>query len=307
MNKSERLLQFVFIEMLMVYMMLDKEIDDECEAVYDITAYPGMVQLTNLLRNELNDIQRECIDHTDKISQSDIQIERIDGEWMGDDKFEEKVKKLREKNQWVKGWTGDSRWINYSILYDGEFMNDAEALFPHLYRSLYNFKDALKVVALSVLHGRSSIPEHTDPFSSPKHGSLTYHFNIDVPGDCFLSMKTGDKTYTVVQETGGHIIFDPSYVHSVVNNSDKIRTILYCDFSIDKIKDFILCQVINIEKNKMDVLLLFTDDTYHGREICNDSNGDGVIYFLGGKEGYHHVIFNEPIEDITKYMGIRLR
>ena len=55
---------------------------------------------------------------------------------------------------------------------------------------------------------------------------LRCHLGVDVPPECYLNV--GDKRQH--WQTGKVLVFDDTFCHSAINNSDKQRVILLLDF-----------------------------------------------------------------------------
>jgi hypothetical protein len=57
---------------------------------------------------------------------------------------------------------------------------------------------------------------------------LRCHLGLSVPPDCWLHVGDFKKTW----ENGKTLVFDDTYIHSAVNNSDQPRVILLLDFGV---------------------------------------------------------------------------
>jgi aspartyl/asparaginyl beta-hydroxylase (cupin superfamily) len=93
----------------------------------------------------------------------------------------------------------------------------------------------------SVLEANSSIPKHKGPYK----GIIRIHLPLVVPEkekDCFIIVN-GKKRHW---QKGKCLIFDDYFEHSVTNNTDEIRVVLFIDyirplfFPLSKINVFLL-------------------------------------------------------------------
>ena len=75
----------------------------------------------------------------------------------------------------------------------------------------------------SILLPGSKIPPHF----GPARMCLRYHMGIDTPNDPNCYIKIGNTKYS--WEDGKDVMFDDTFLHEVVNNTDKIRIILFLD------------------------------------------------------------------------------
>ena len=66
------------------------------------------------------------------------------------------------------------------------------------------------------------------PHKGPSTGCLRYHLGLKIPKDkenCYITVN--DEKYH--WEEGKGLIFDDTYIHSVYNNTDEPRIILFVD------------------------------------------------------------------------------
>lgn len=311
-NTRIRLMQFIFISLVMAFIITEVSIKkyEIIKVQHDIADFPGLIYLTNTLKDNLSNIQKECLDFVNKPKK--VKITRETGKWSDDVEFEAKIQQLRESNEWVYGWTDDNKWLNYLILSKGEFMPDIQQKFPALYEALYPHRHGFNIIGLSVLAGESSLPQHTDPDTTYENGNLAYHFNIYCPrdynngGKSVITLDEGINKEVIEQQTGNYLIFDPGYVHSVKNDNKDQRVILYSDFDLEKTNHYHVAEVISFESNTMDVVLMMANSTFYNSHIYNEENGHGRMYYIGGEYNKHHIKFHKNIEHIQKYILIRL-
>lgn len=75
----------------------------------------------------------------------------------------------------------------------------------------------------SILEPRKSVPAHEGPYC----GYLRYHLGMVVPKDRPPHIRLSDQIYVWKEREG--VLFDDSWEHEVVNESDSIRVVLLVD------------------------------------------------------------------------------
>jgi hypothetical protein len=206
--------------------------------IHSIESFPDLKKITNKLNENLKQIQEEC-DAVYNNNDKDVAFKRKEGNWTNDvaDNY---VNELKKENKWVHGWTQKDDWLNYLILYNGEVMDDIEKKIPTIYKILKPYFDKFNVVGLSLLLPNSKIPYHYDIDTNLENNRLTFHFNIYCPNDynnkgkSILKIYNNFKPTVIEQKSGGHVIFDPSFYHSVDHDNPEYRLILYTDFNVKK-------------------------------------------------------------------------
>ena len=105
--------------------------------------------------------------------------------------------------------------------YDGWFTNNCK-LFPETFRLLKGMPAATTIM-FSILEPCAKIPSHTGKFS----GIWRYHLALVVPSvhGCYLEVN-GEKYFW---REGEGILFNDTFLHSVTNNSDGYRIVLFLD------------------------------------------------------------------------------
>lgn len=151
---------------------------------------------------------------------------------------EEKRRAYAEKLQQTSGWVcaphtdrpdeANCEWLNLPLVYDGQILATNADRLPSISRALKERSNLIRVAGLSWIRPRSGLPTHTDN-TGLSTGSLAYHLVLVAHGD--------DSTLTVdgqtrVQREGETLIFDSNYPHSVRNEGDKERVLLYVDFKL---------------------------------------------------------------------------
>jgi len=84
---------------------------------------------------------------------------------------------------------------------------------PHLFQAFF-----------SILDPGKSVPEHCGPY----RGYLRYHLGLKVPENNPPSIRVKDQVHT--WQEGQSVLFDDSWNHEVINESDDIRVVLIVDF-----------------------------------------------------------------------------
>ena len=124
---------------------------------------------------------------------------------------------------WVKGWTGDPKWLNYGLIYGDKFLERNCELCPETYELLKEVQrsDKIFMAGFSWLRPKSSIPPHTDEDVEPFR---VFHLGLSVPkGKCLLIVD-GKVEF---QEDGKLIEFDDRKMHSALNAATEDRLTLY--------------------------------------------------------------------------------
>jgi beta-hydroxylase len=151
-------------------------------------------------------------------------------------------------------------WKRFYLKWYGDIFPSATDLCPktvELVRSIPTINAAL----FAMLPGKSKLGEHRDPFA----GSLRYHLGLMTPNsdDCRIYIDGTPHSW----RDGQAIMFDETYIHSVKNDTDQERLILFCDvtrpirnpiirainqFTIDRIVKITMTQ--NTDDEKVGVL-----------------------------------------------------
>lgn len=113
-------------------------------------------------------------------------------------------------------------WKRFYLKWYGDFFPSAKDLCPktvELVRSIGSINAAL----FTLMPGKSKLGEHRDPFA----GSLRYHLGLVTPNNDACRIYIDGTPYS--WRDGQAILFDETYVHSVNNDTDQDRIILFCD------------------------------------------------------------------------------
>ena len=122
--------------------------------------------------------------------------------------------------------------------YDGWFTNNCK-MFPQTCKLLKEFPN-VSTAMFSILEPHVKIPPHTGKCS----GIWRYHLALLVPvaDGCFIEVN-GEKYFW---KEGEGIIFNDTYLHSVTNNTEEYRIVLFlditkrCSYIVKKVNQLIL-------------------------------------------------------------------
>lgn len=120
--------------------------------------------------------------------------------------------------------TQDDRWKVFVFSVFGTRIAANCARCPQTTRLLTQIP-GLRNAMFSILAPRKRIPEHRGPYA----GLLRYHLALKVPSardDCTIRVNGIDRCW----QEGGTLIFDDSFPHSVDNESNEERVVLFADF-----------------------------------------------------------------------------
>lgn len=133
---------------------------------------------------------------------------------------------IKNVDRWVIGWTGDPKWLNYGIVYNGKYLNNT--LFSHkIIKIIENIeKRKIYMAGFSLLKSNGTIDTHTDEDFIDDKIDNVWHFGIDVPDNCSIIVNNQE----IKEENGKLITFKDGYPHSAFNKSNKDRMILYIKF-----------------------------------------------------------------------------
>ena len=92
---------------------------------------------------------------------------------------------------------------------------------------------AIRSALFTVLPPGARLGRHHDPVAS----SLRYHLGLLTPNSekCALTLDGVDYAW----RDGEELLFDQTYLHSAVNNTDTVRIILFCDVEKTQLRGFV--------------------------------------------------------------------
>ena len=113
-------------------------------------------------------------------------------------------------------------WKRFYLKWYGDIFPSARDLCPRtveLVRSIPSINAAL----FTLMPGKSKLGEHRDPFA----GSVRYHLGLMTPNSDACRIYIDGTPYS--WRDGEAILFDETYIHSVDNDTEQDRIILFCD------------------------------------------------------------------------------
>ena len=113
-------------------------------------------------------------------------------------------------------------WKRFYLKWYGDFFPSAMDLCPRtvdLVKSIPSINAAL----FTLMPGKSKLGEHRDPFA----GSIRYHLGLVTPNSDACRIYIDGTPYS--WRDGQAILFDETYIHSVNNDTEQDRIILFCD------------------------------------------------------------------------------
>jgi len=121
-------------------------------------------------------------------------------------------------------------WNWYSYIQKGKINTFFENAFPKTTKILSSLDDLMIKVPFSYSFFSELKPDSLiEPHYGPCNIRLRIHFGIDIPyninEDCYMNIQEVSFNW----ENGECVVFDDSYLHSVVNKSKHTRVILLID------------------------------------------------------------------------------
>jgi beta-hydroxylase len=113
-------------------------------------------------------------------------------------------------------------WKSFYIKWYGHPLPSAERLCPRS-AALLNQVPSIRGALFANLPAGGSLGRHRDPFA----GFVRYQLGLETPNSdaCWISVDGEKRSW----RDGEVLIFDETYVHEVLNDTDKDRLILFCD------------------------------------------------------------------------------
>lgn len=115
-------------------------------------------------------------------------------------------------------------WKRFYLKWYGDTMPSAADLCPRTV-AMVNAIPSVNAALFALLPPGSKLGEHRDPFA----GSLRFHLGLSTPNSDKCSITVDGETYS--WRDGEAVMFDETFIHSAVNNSDTTRIILFCDIT----------------------------------------------------------------------------
>ena len=113
-------------------------------------------------------------------------------------------------------------WKRFYLKWYDDFLPSARELCPKTVE-LLDETAGINAAMFAVMAPRSQLVRHRDPFA----GSLRYHLGLITPNsdDCRIYIDGTPYAW----RDGADILFDETYIHRAVNDTDAYRVILFCD------------------------------------------------------------------------------
>jgi beta-hydroxylase len=113
-------------------------------------------------------------------------------------------------------------WKRFYLKWYDEFMPSAKEICPKTVQLVESIP-SVHAALFALLPGKSKLGEHRDPFA----GALRYHLGLKTPNSDACRIYVDGNPYA--WHDGEAVIFDETYIHSVNNDTDESRLILFCD------------------------------------------------------------------------------
>jgi len=115
-------------------------------------------------------------------------------------------------------------WGRFYLKWYDDFLPSALEHCPKTVELIKQMPDINAAMFASLPPGAKLVP-HRDPFA----GSLRYHLGLMTPNspDCYIKVDGEDYYW----KDGESVMFDETFIHTAVNNTDEQRIILFCDIN----------------------------------------------------------------------------
>lgn len=113
-------------------------------------------------------------------------------------------------------------WKRFYLKWYDASHPSAERLCPNTYALLRSIP-SVKAAMFAELPAGAKLNPHRDPFA----GSLRYHLGLMTPNDDRCLIEVDGQPYS--WRDGEAVIFDETYIHWAINDSETDRIILFCD------------------------------------------------------------------------------
>lgn len=113
-------------------------------------------------------------------------------------------------------------WTRFYLKWYDDLLPSAADLCPRT-AELVQSAPSINAALFAVLPARSKLGAHRDPFA----GSLRYHLGLKTPNSDACRIYIDGEPHA--WRDGQDILFDETYIHSVKNDTDDVRVILFCD------------------------------------------------------------------------------
>lgn len=113
-------------------------------------------------------------------------------------------------------------WTRFYLKWYGDYLPSARTQCPKTVEILDQIP-TVHAALFAVLPPGASLVAHRDPFA----GSLRYHLGLVTPNDDRCRIYIDGEPYS--WRDGKGVVFDETYVHRAINETDVHRIILFCD------------------------------------------------------------------------------
>lgn len=191
------------LPVLGIYNTIVRSLNPDHTHSFDVNTFPS--NTPNILQSGWRDIQSEAIN------------------------LYEKKEKLRNMNDIGTMSNFDvldvekGQWKVFVLKWYGKTLENAKRQCPKTVEMIEQCAD-LHIAMISILEPGKYIPPHKGPFTA----CLRYHLGLKIPKDrenCYIEVNNEKFTWG----EGEGLIFDDTYNHSVYNNTDEPRIILFVD------------------------------------------------------------------------------
>jgi aspartyl/asparaginyl beta-hydroxylase (cupin superfamily) len=133
---------------------------------------------------------------------------------------------------WVQGWGYQpDRWLNFALIFDDEVAPHAAASAPKT-AALFQRLRGVKIAGFSLFLPGTLLPAHDHP-ELREERLFTLHLGLRMAPD-FNYLFTGGEF--IREEPGKAFVFDGAPTHFAFNASGEPRSILYVEFSPEKLR-----------------------------------------------------------------------
>jgi beta-hydroxylase len=113
-------------------------------------------------------------------------------------------------------------WKRFYLKWYDDVLPSARELCPKTVALVQSIPE-VNAALFAMLPPGGKLGEHRDPFA----GSLRYHLGLITPNSDDCRIYVDGEAYA--WRDGQDIVFDETYIHSVRNDTDQVRIILFCD------------------------------------------------------------------------------
>jgi beta-hydroxylase len=113
-------------------------------------------------------------------------------------------------------------WKRFYLKWYGDSLPSAQALCPRTVKLVESIP-RINAAMFALLPPGARLGEHRDPFA----GSVRYHLGLITPNSDACRIYIDGTPYS--WRDGEAVMFDETFIHSAVNETDQTRIILFCD------------------------------------------------------------------------------